>query len=104
MDPRFLCLAGSCCVPEGKELDGFAPRILRLFRRLDQTELQNLPPEVPLIEWFSQDRFVERLNRAQRELCWKQLKADIRALQLIPQPVYRILHDRPASLYTLKHQ
>jgi hypothetical protein len=74
-------------------LGGFAPRSLHLFRRLDETEPQNLPPEVSLVEWFSQNRLVERLQRAQRELCWKQLKADIGVLQLVPQPVYRILHN-----------
>ena len=68
-----------------------APSIFR--EGLQYFENRHLAPEIPLVQFFPQDRLVNLLQLSEREFLGEQLETYRRVLQLISQSFNRIVQN-----------
>src|SRR5437660_970028 len=78
---------------EAEEICALATNAAFLSRRLDDTAINDLSPEVPAIDGEAEHRLVHVLELGDGELRRQQLEAERRVSDLAPQPADRVIND-----------
>ena len=72
---------------------GLASRAPQFLSRLNDPLLQDLTPEIPLVDLTALDGFMNKLEFGERELAGQQLEADVRISELVAQALVSVVDD-----------